>query len=612
MPLRFRCANCHQLLSIGRRKVGTDTTCPICHRFQKVPDLESPKPREMQRPMAAVQPRRASERAARLTSLVLALALLGLLGGFIWLFPKPLKEQQRSEEQQQATLPPNRFLPLVQEVESAPSAAPQDPLPPPPVAPAAANRPPNPRPTEDQPPPDLRPPPPPAKNPPKKKPSPDTNRGEAELLGEELVEADLERRNVLLQKLREGKGSEYTQALAAAIGRLSDEAKNKARETLIERLTRFTSNTLLTYLGFDDPELRRAAVLALANKDDKNHLSELIDLLEDADPSVVEATHIALTRLTKSDTKATPKNQTKETSVPNTDVQARTSVSTPKTRSQKGTSPQADSLASKTKPKKKDDDVPDVSLAPPEEASPEMKALVRANSLALYSKKPSERIQAAGVLGGLGEQGMSARRYLCAAMLDPVVEVRVAAADALKSIDPKMHYLAVVLALQKVESPREIGPLENLLKRMQKLEEDGEPLAPLVAHVVKFAAINSINSLLVTSLETLSRIGRKDLFSYRVVATALNNRDPAIRVLALQGLARMKHGKLAVPKILALLRAEVPRNRIAALNTLAELADESTEEIIAEAIASQRYHEDEAVRRAVDAALNKLENKQNP
>ena len=80
----------------------------------------------------------------------------------------------------------------------------------------------------------------------------------------------------------------------------------------------------------------------------------------------------------------------------------------------------------------------------------------------------------------------------------------------------------------------------------------------------------------------------------------------------MRGLAHMKHGKLAVPKILALLRTETPLNRIAAMETLAALADESTEEIVAEAIAAQRYHKEESVRRAVDAALNKLENKQNP
>lgn len=615
MPLRFHCTNCRHLLSIGRRKAGTDTTCPLCRYSQKVPDLASPVPST---PAATSKPRRPAEWPARLVSLALALALLGLLGGFIWLFPNPLlppKEQRRGDEEQRASLTQNSFLPLVQEVESPSRNAPASPLPPPPAPPAAKNRSSDSLPATDRRPPDLHSPAPAAKNTPKKKPSsPRTNRGEAELLGDELVEAEPERREVVLRKLNEGKGSEYTQALATAIGRLSDEAKKKARETLIERLTRFTSTTLLTYLGFDDPELRRAAVLALGNKEDKDHVSELIDLLEDPDPSVVDAVHVVLTRLTSPDTRTKTAPEKRAAAVPDRspDAQARTSPSRQVAPPVEGNSRAADSLASKTKQPKKDDDVPEVSLVPPEETSPEMKALLRANVLALYSKKPAERIQAARVLGGLGEQGKAARRHLCAAMLDPVVEVRVAAADALKIIDPKMHYLAVVLATEKVESPTDVDRVEKLLEKLQKLKEDGEPLAPLVAHVVKYAASSGVHTLLLTSLATLSRIGRKDLFSYRVIATALNNRDPSIRAIALRGLAGMKHGKLAVPKILALLRMETPPNRIAAIETLAVLADESTEEIIADAIASQRYHNEESVRRAVDAALNKLENKQNP
>jgi HEAT repeat protein len=615
MPLRFHCTNCRHLLSIGRRKAGSETTCPICRHPQKVPDLATPA---QETPAATSKPRRAAEMTARLVSLALALALLGILGGFIWIFPNPLlpsKEPRHEDEVQRVSLDQNRFLPLVQEVESAPRNAPASPLPPPPAPPNAAKRPSNSLPATDRRPPDLHSPAPAAKNIPKKKPSPPrTNRGEAELLGDELVEAAPERQEALLQKLREGKGSEYTQALAAAIGRLSDEAKKKAREILIERLTRFTSNTLLSYLGIDDAELRRAAVLAFGNKDNKDHISELIDLLEDPDPSVVDAVHVALTRLTSPDTGAKTAPEKRAEAVPNRspDAQTRTSISRPVPPPEEGNPPATDSLASKAKPQKKDDDVPEVSLVPPPETSPEMKAFLRANALALYSKKPSERIQAARVLGGLSDQGKPARRHLCAAMLDPVLEVRVAAADALKNIDPKMHYLAVVLATEKVASNYDARRVETLLAKIQKLQEDGEPLAPLVIHVVKFAVSSGTHSLLTTSLTTLSRIGRKDLSSYRVVATALNNRDPSIRVIALRGLARMKHGKLAVPKILALLRMETPLNRIAAMEALAALADESTEEIVAEAIAAQRYHNEESVRRAVDAALNKLENKQNP
>jgi hypothetical protein len=48
-----------------------------------------------------------------------------------------------------------------------------------------------------------------------------------------------------------------------------------------------------------------------------------------------------------------------------------------------------------------------------------------------------------------------------------------------------------------------------------------------------------------------------------------------------------------------------------AIHTLVALADKTTEEAIADAIGGQRYHADEQVRRAVDDALNKLQNKKN-
>mgnify|MGYP001072885977 CR=1 FL=1 len=40
MPIRFRCVACRQLLSIGRRKAGTEIQCPKCGRSQRVPSQE--------------------------------------------------------------------------------------------------------------------------------------------------------------------------------------------------------------------------------------------------------------------------------------------------------------------------------------------------------------------------------------------------------------------------------------------------------------------------------------------------------------------------------------------------------------------------------------------
>jgi HEAT repeat protein len=239
-----------------------------------------------------------------------------------------------------------------------------------------------------------------------------------------------------------------------------------------------------------------------------------------------------------------------------------------------------------------------------------VKALIRSSAIDLLTAKAvAQRVKAAQVLGELGEQGVSARGVLCRAMLDASPDVRVAAADALKNIDPKMHYLAVALA---TSGETVVGPAggdqrdRNLLSRIQALEEDAAPLAPLVAQFALQSAAADDSSSLLRELEALSHIGKNDLQVCRLVASGLASPHPEVRRASVQGLARMKHGRLAVPSILKLLRTDVPENRIAAIQTLTVLADGSTEEILADAIARQRYHPDERVRRAVDLALNKL------
>jgi hypothetical protein len=256
----------------------------------------------------------------------------------------------------------------------------------------------------------------------------------------------------------------------------------------------------------------------------------------------------------------------------------------------------------------KKDDLPNVSLVVPEDARPEVKAIIKANALSLLSARASERLKAAHVLGELGEAGRPVRGLLCRAMLDPVPEVRVAAADALKSIDPKMQYLAVTLAMEK-----DTARLKDLLGKIQKLEDDGEPLAPLVAYgVILSATTNNEAGLLIPQLDALSHIARNDMVAYKLIASALANEDAEIRAAGLRAMSRMKHGKLALRDILKLLKTDTPANQVAAIQALTTLADESTQEIIAAAIAAQRYHDEESVRKAVDTALNKLRSKEKP
>jgi hypothetical protein len=120
-------------------------------------------------------------------------------------------------------------------------------------------------------------------------------------LSDELVRARPEKRKEVLDQLREGKGARYTEALADAIPQLTGDDKRKARGALADRLTRMKSDTLNRYLQDELPEIRRAAALACAMKEEMEHVPGLIDLLRDPEPVVVRAAHAALKELTRQD-----------------------------------------------------------------------------------------------------------------------------------------------------------------------------------------------------------------------------------------------------------------------------------------------------------------------
>lgn len=104
-----------------------------------------------------------------------------------------------------------------------------------------------------------------------------------------------------LAALKEGKGSAYTQALLLAIHQGDDSKKGMVRQALAERLTRLSAETLRQYLQANDPELRRAAALAIAMKDDRLLIPDLITALLDEEELVVRAARAGLKSLSGQD-----------------------------------------------------------------------------------------------------------------------------------------------------------------------------------------------------------------------------------------------------------------------------------------------------------------------
>jgi hypothetical protein len=106
---------------------------------------------------------------------------------------------------------------------------------------------------------------------------------------------------VLLERWRDGEDARYTPALARAIPTLRGAAERQARAALADRCTRLTAHERDACLRSDDPEIRRAAALACAVRDDRRPVGRLIELLQDKEAFVAAAAHAALCSLTGQD-----------------------------------------------------------------------------------------------------------------------------------------------------------------------------------------------------------------------------------------------------------------------------------------------------------------------
>jgi HEAT repeat protein len=135
--------------------------------------------------------------------------------------------------------------------------------------------------------------------------SPDAGEKRAELeaarLVDEMRRANADQRSATLEKLRDGKGPAYTAGLAEVIARLDGDSKKEARQAMADRLARMTAATLRAKLADEDLEIRRAAALACAMKDEIAFVPDVIPLLADREPLVARAAYAALKSLSGKD-----------------------------------------------------------------------------------------------------------------------------------------------------------------------------------------------------------------------------------------------------------------------------------------------------------------------
>ncbi len=106
---------------------------------------------------------------------------------------------------------------------------------------------------------------------------------------------------VKLEEARDSKGAKWTRGLAKACNQLEAEKLLQAREALAERLTRMTAKTLRELLNDADAELRRAACLAVAMREEKSLILAVIERITDPSEIVVRAAKASLKSISQAD-----------------------------------------------------------------------------------------------------------------------------------------------------------------------------------------------------------------------------------------------------------------------------------------------------------------------
>jgi HEAT repeat protein len=127
---------------------------------------------------------------------------------------------------------------------------------------------------------------------------------QAAKLSAQLLQARGVKQAQMLAKFKDHEGDAYTQALALAIPQMKIKSQDQVRKALEERLSRLAPDMLRDRLRDGDAEIRRAAAKACALLALDDLVPDLLDLLEDPNPTVVEAAQSALRRLTGSDAAA--------------------------------------------------------------------------------------------------------------------------------------------------------------------------------------------------------------------------------------------------------------------------------------------------------------------
>ena len=112
---------------------------------------------------------------------------------------------------------------------------------------------------------------------------------------------DEKRQKLIVDRLRDEQGLIYTEGLIKVIRQSSGTVRDAARQALVDRFGRMTAATLRDKLTGGEAEARLAAAKAIAAKEKKELIPDLIRALVDKSEEVIQAARQALRKLTGED-----------------------------------------------------------------------------------------------------------------------------------------------------------------------------------------------------------------------------------------------------------------------------------------------------------------------
>lgn len=226
-------------------------------------------------------------------------------------------------------------------------------------------------------------------------------------------------------------------------------------------------------------------------------------------------------------------------------------------------------------------------------------------------KTGADRVKAADELAKLGEKAKAASGPLVNGLFDPATQVRLAALDALKKVNPTLHGPVAALVTPLTEFDFEgFNPRDRLphaaVAALAKLGAEGKAAVPVLVFYKREISRPGGWPYVPAVVNLLAAMGDDEPVAVAALVQGLTkDADAGARLAAAQGLSRVKPTKEVVAVLAAALRGDPEAEvRLAAVTALAKYGADAKAAL--KSIEAAKMDPDPRVREAARDAIDKI------